>query len=163
MAVGASTFNFAGGAVDDLFSVGAFKTKAKGFDLEAANYDAAAGMADQNADFTRISTGLKLMQIERQKFNVLGGQRADVASSGFAASGSAMDILRDSAQQGALQEAVAHQQGLVTEEGYRQQASSYRNMAAASRLAAGAAKKSASQAYWKAGIKTAMAVGSAFI
>ena len=74
MAVGASTFNFAGGAVDDLFSVGAFKTKAKGFDLEAANYDAAAGMADQNADFTRISTGLKLMQIERQKFNVLGGQ-----------------------------------------------------------------------------------------
>jgi hypothetical protein len=45
--------------------------------------------------------------------------------------GSALDILRESASQGALTRAVTGEQGLSQEEGFHQQAASYRNMAAA--------------------------------
>jgi hypothetical protein len=45
----------------------------------------------------------------------LGGQEADVAGAGFSEGGSALDLLRSSASQGALTHAVLGQQGLITE------------------------------------------------
>ncbi len=160
MALSSKTFDYAGGAVNDLFAASAFESKATGYGLEAYNYDLAASMADKNADFTRTSTALKMTQLERQKYSVLGGQQADVASSGFQSSGSALDILRDSAQQGALQEAVAHQQGLIAEEGYRTQAQSFRNMSAASKLAQEQARKSQKNAWINTAVKAAATVAS---
>lgn len=162
MALSSKTFDYAGSAVEDIFSADSFKTKAKGYALEAENYDLAAAMATKNADLTRMSTALTVMGLQRQTFGIVGGQTADIASSGFANSGSALDILRDSARQGVLQEAVANYQGLVTEEGYRTQAASYRNMSQASRMAEQAAKKAGKNSYLKAGIKGAAAVASLF-
>jgi hypothetical protein len=117
--IGSSTFNSLGAAAQDLFSIGAHKTKAQGLRIEAGNYDLAAGFSDQNARFTEESTAIKQSQLDRQMFKALGGQAADVAGAGFAASGSATDILRESASQGELLRTVAGQQGLITEEGYR--------------------------------------------
>lgn len=147
MSISQQTFGDFGGAVSDLFSgFGAeaqaglkakgLRIQAQGDLAEAHNYDLAAGLAGQNAQFTEASTAIKEAQIERQTTLALGGQRADIAGAGFAASGSALDMLRDSASQGALTKAVAGQQGLITEAGYNEQQKSYETMASAARSTA---------------------------
>src|ERR1043166_7573782 len=120
--VGPNTFSDLGGAVGDLF-------RGFGDRVEAKNYRLAAGLADQNAQFTQMSTDIKEMQATRAITMGMGQTQADVAGAGFAQSGSALDLLRDSASQGALTKAVLSEQGLITEAGYKEQAESYRNMA----------------------------------
>ncbi len=156
-----STFSNAGGAAADLFSAKAFTFKGMGAEFEKKNYLLAADLATQNAQFTEASTAIKQMQEMRQIQLVLGGQSADVAGAGFEASGSALDLLRDSAQQGALTRQVAGYQGLITEAGYKEQAESYQNMASAAQVAidaAGAAKQGAAVS---AGLKGAASGASA--
>lgn len=163
MAFGPGTINSIGGAVQDLFSSSAHEKKAQGLRIEAENYDLASGFAKQNAEFSRISTGIKQAQLDRENFKMQGGIQADVAGAGFAMSGSALDILRDSASQGALTKAVAGEQGLIQEEGYNVQAKSYTNMGAAARLAASAEEDAASASLWSSGFKGAAAVASIFL
>lgn len=163
MAFGTGTIGNLGGAVQDLFGAEAHGLKAKGLRLEAENYGEAAGFAKQNAEFSRISTGIKLAQQDRETYKALGGITADVAGAGFAMSGSALDILRDSASQGALMRSVAEQQGLIQEEGYNVQARSYENMAKAAQFAAEAEDKAGEASLWSAGFKGAAAVASIFL
>jgi hypothetical protein len=118
-----------GGAVSDLFA-------AEGDKAEATNYTEAAGLADQNAQYTMLSTGIKNMQADREIYQTIGKESADVASSGFSSGGSAGDLLRSSASQGALTHATLSAQGLIQEQGYEEQASSYTNMANAANSAA---------------------------
>src|SRR6266581_4855199 len=106
MAFGASTFTDFGGAVTELFASSANRAKAQGDMIEAKNYDLASALALQNEKFTETWTAIKQAQIERENVKMLGGQEADIASAGFAASGSALDLLRESASQGALTHAV---------------------------------------------------------
>lgn len=147
MALSNSTFTDAAGSVSDLFGgIGAITQsdlKAQGLDIqakgdlaEATNYDAAAVLAGQNAQFTQSSTAIKEAQLDRQTTLAIGGQQADVAAGGFSSSGSALDLMRDSASQGALTKAVAGQQGLITEAGYKEQQQSYETMSAAARATA---------------------------
>lgn len=112
------------------------RIKAQGDLSEASNYDLARDLSRQNEQFTQASTAIKEGQIDRQTSMAIGGQQADVAGAGFASSGSAIDLLRESAQQGALTKQVAGQQGLITEAGYEEQAQSYQTMANAGRYAA---------------------------
>jgi len=135
MAFGLGTINSAGSAVSDLFAADAHRSKAEGLGIEATNYDEAAQFATQNEKFTEQSTAIKQSQQDRANYMTIGGQSADVAGAGFAASGSAIDLMRDSASQGALTKAVGAEQGLITEEGYKVQSQSYTNMAAAARVA----------------------------
>lgn len=162
MAFGAGTFNAISGAVGDLFAADSNRAKAEGNRIQAENYDLASKLATQNADFTETSTAIKQTQLDRSIFQTIGGQQADVAGAGFAASGSALDILRDSASQGALTKAVAGQQGLITEAGYQQQATSFTNMASAARMAADAEDKAASGAGIVSAIKGVAAIASFF-
>jgi hypothetical protein len=151
MALSQQTFGDIGGAVSDLF--GGFGAeaqgdlKAKGLDIEAqglrlkaqgdlaeaSNYDLASTLAAKNAVFTQSSTAIQMLQQERQNTMQIGGQQAAIAGAGFAASGSALDLMADSARQGALATAVLGQQGLITEAGYQEQAQSYTTMATAAR------------------------------
>lgn len=162
MAFGAGTINSVGGAVQDIFGAEAHEIKAKGLRLEGENYKEAAGFATQNAEFSRISTGIKLAQQDRETYKALGGIQADVAGAGFAMSGSALDIMRDSASQGALMKAVAGEQGLIQEEGYNVQSRSYENMSRASEFAAQAEDTAATASLWSAGFKSLAAVTSIF-
>ena len=162
MALGPGTFNSLGAAAQDLFSADTHRTKAAGLRIEAGNYDRAAGFSDQNARFTEISTGIKTMQLDREAYKALGGIQADVAGAGFAASGSALDIMRDSASQAALTRGVATEQGLITEEGFKVEAENYRNMGEAARMAAGAEDRAADRAPLLAAIHGAAAVASFF-
>jgi len=142
MAFGNATFTDISGAVSDLFAASADKSKAQGLRykaegdrLEGQNYDLASTLALQNKQFTETSTAIKEAQQQRQLYQGMGETQADVAASGFSASGSSIDILADSARQGALTKAVLGQQGLITEAGYQEQAESYQNMSKAASFA----------------------------
>lgn len=147
MALSNSTFSDAAGSVSDLFAgIGATTQadlKAQGLDIQAqgdlaegTNYDLAASLAGQNAQYTEASTAIKQAQIDRSTTLAIGGQQADVAGAGFASSGSALDLMRDSASQGALTKAVAGQNGLIQTAGYQEQQQSYETMSAAAKSTA---------------------------
>lgn len=109
--------------------------KAQGDTLEGQQYGEAATLSDLNAQFTEQSTRIQEAQADRTLFGALGAERSSVAASGFGEGGSAGDILRSSASQGALNRAVLTQQGLITEAGYKEQADSYRTMQQAAGIA----------------------------
>lgn len=147
MALSNATFGDIGGAASDIFAGFGAQTqanlKAKSLGIQAQGelaegqeYDLAAGFAQQNAAFTKQSTAIQEAQQQRQTTLQLGAQRADVAGAGLAASGSALDLMRNSASQGALSQAVLGQQGLITEAGYEEQAQSYQTMSSAAKATA---------------------------
>ena len=155
-------FNTLGGAASDLFSGLGHAAKAKYDFSEAQNYDLAAELATKNEEFTKTSTAIKQAQQARETSMLLGGQQADVASAGFQESGSSLDLLRDSAAQGALTHAVAGQQGLITEAGYQEQAQSYHTMSTAATEAGNAEKDAASFSNVTAILKGVAGVASLF-
>jgi hypothetical protein len=162
MAIGASTFSDFGAGISDLFAASADRSKAQGDLLEAKNYDLAAKYAQQEEQFTVESTAIQKMQAERATYQSMSQTKADVAGGGFAASGSSLDILAQSASQAALQQAVIQRQGLITEAGYEEQAQSYLNMESAADMAASAEKKAATGAEIGAGFQFAAAIASLF-
>lgn len=113
-----SFFGDAGGAVNDIFA-------AMGKKAEAKNYGMAADLAGENAQFTKESTAVKLAQTQRDIYKVIGGQQTEIAGSGFEASGSGLDLLRDSSAQGALEKNLQSVQGAMTEAGFEEQQQSY--------------------------------------
>jgi hypothetical protein len=104
------------------------RIKSQGDLIEGEAYGKAAGLADLNSEFTKQSTAIQTAQADRALFGVMGNQRASIAASGGGEGGSAGDILRSSASQGALNRAVLNQQGLITEAGYQEQADSFRSL-----------------------------------
>ena len=169
--ISSSTFSNIGGAVSDLFSsqetAAGLRIKAQGDIAEGQAYDLAGGLAGQNAAFTNASTRIKEMQADRELSMSLGETKADVGASGFAAGGSSLDILRDSAAQGALNRAVLTEQGAITEAGYKEQQQSYGIMSAAAKSAATQEQSLASNTELfggiSAAIKGATAVASIFL
>lgn len=150
-----------GGSVADLYAASGLQSRAKGARIEAQEYGLGATEADLNAQFTKVSTDIKQYQTQRSLFHSLGSTMADVASSGFANTGSALDIERDSAMQGELTKAVLGAQGQIEEAGYEEQAASFRLMQQAANEAATAADNAAKGAQWGAAIKGAAAGASA--
>lgn len=112
------------------------RIKASGDLAEGQEYDLAGNLARKNAAYTEESTAIQLKQQERNNTLQIGGQQAEIGGAGFAASGSALDILADSASQGALAKSVLQKQGLITEAGYQEQAASYDLMASTARTTA---------------------------
>ncbi len=144
MALSNTTFADAGSAASDLFKgfgeqqsgslkADALRLKAKGDLAEGVQYDLASGLASQNSQFTKTSTAIQQAQQDRATAIQIGGQRNAIAGSGFKESGSGLDILADSASQGALAKEVLGQQGQITEAGYDEQAKSYTMMAQTAR------------------------------
>lgn len=129
-----------GGAVNDLFqskaTAASLRLKAQGNRVEAENYDLAGELSKQNLEFTKQSTAIKQVMTDRQIYQGVGTTQADVGGAGFAASGSALDIMRSGQAQGALTHQVVGQQGLITEAGYDEQTKSYANLAKYARYAA---------------------------
>jgi hypothetical protein len=143
MPFGNATFTDLGTAVSDIFAAKGDELKAEGARFEQSSYLSAADLARQNEQFTEMSTAIKQSQADRNLYQALGTTKADVAGAGFAASGSALDILRESASQGAMTKAVLGEQGLITEAGYQEQAQSYTDMANAAGVAIDADKLAA--------------------
>jgi hypothetical protein len=124
------------GAQSTRLTAEGLRLKAGGDLAEATNYDKAAELATQNEAYTAQSTRIQEAQTQRQITQTIGGQQASVAAAGFSSGGSAGDIMRDSASQGALAKGVLAQQGVITEAGFDEQAKSFQTMAAAGRATA---------------------------
>lgn len=124
-ATGLSDF---GAAVSDLFG-------AKGASASADSYDQAKSIALANAGIARQATNIKQIQEGRQIFKTIGAQRAGVGGAGFSEGGTALDLLRSSASEGALTKALTAEQGAITENSYAEQAGFYGGMAGAARSA----------------------------
>jgi hypothetical protein len=164
VAISGSTIGEIGGAVSDLFQASADKSKAQFDLLEGQEYSDAAALATQNEQFTQMSTAIKEAGENRQVTMALGKTQADVAGAGFAESGSALDILRSGAQQGAIVKAATGEQGLIQEAGYAEQATSYNLMATAADEAAEQEETAAKGAYigsWISGAAAAVDIGTA--
>jgi hypothetical protein len=117
-------------------SAESLRTKAAGDIAESNNYDIAANLAGANEAFTAQSTRVQEAQQARQVTQAIGGQAAGEAAAGFSSGGSAGDLLRSSASQGALARGVLAQQGVITEAGYTEQQQSFETMAATGRATA---------------------------
>lgn len=153
-----SEYNLVGSGVSDLFQGIGANYKAKGNRLEAENYREASKFADLEAKLQGATTDVETAQVKRQAYQGLGRTSADIAGAGFGTSGSAGDLLRSSAQQGALQAAMAHQTGQVAEIGFQEQSKSYANMADAADLAAQAQETSGIGSFITGGLKLAASV-----
>jgi len=113
-----------GGAVSDLFG-------AAGSSDATSAYKKAASIAESNEQLTARSTAIQTQQQDIQTYKVLGTESADTAAAGFEQSGSAIDLMRASAQQAALSKHLIENQGEITEQGYAEQANAYSGQAAA--------------------------------
>jgi hypothetical protein len=111
--------------------------------LEGQTYGQAATLAELNAQYTAQSTAIQESQAQRQLYTTLGTQAAAAGGSGSSGGGSAADIMRNSAQQGALNLAIIKQQGLITEAGYTEQANAFTLQQQAANVAAEAQQASA--------------------
>lgn len=93
-----------GAAADALFAK-------QGHKLSAQGYREAAASSRKNESYIQQSTEIKMMQADRAITKTLGGQQADIAASGFALSGSALDIIADSMRESALTKELIDTQG----------------------------------------------------
>ena len=118
----------AGSAVTDLFG-------GLGDLAEAGEYEQAADLAKEEAQFTQIQTGVQVVQQQRQITQALGSETAGYASSGIAMSGTALDVLQSSAEQGALAKQMTQFKGEQQVYAYDEQAKSYEQMAEAAQNA----------------------------
>lgn len=162
MAFGATTAAGFSGAVSDIFAGFGDEAKASADLAEQSEYQEAATLAGQNDQYTEESTAIQEAQQNRQVTQALGKTTASVAGAGFAQSGSAVDILRSGAQQGAISLATTSQQGLITEAGYQEQQQSFTTMANAAGEAASAEKTAAVGAFIGAGISAITGAASLF-
>jgi len=165
MALSDRTFGNAGGAISDLLGgFGAFSaanSKAGGYALEAGMYRKAAKFTREEKDLQEASTNIQNVQTERGILKAIGGQRSDIEGSGFTMSGSSIDLLRDSAQQGALAHQLVTTQGNITQLNLDQQAASYDALAAISDNAAESEKHSGILSLLGGGVGGALKIGAA--
>lgn len=117
-----------GGAIGSLFT-------AQGNAAQAKDFQGAATLATQNAQLAMASTKIQATQTARTVAQSLGSSTADVAGAGFTTSGSALDILKESASQGALAKSLVNIQGAINENSYAAQAGAYQGEANAAKEA----------------------------
>lgn len=135
-----------GAAVSDLYA-------SEGLKISAAGYREAASITGKNIDLTKESQRIKSLQAEREIYKALGGQESAVASSGLAASGSALDVMRDSAAQGVLTMDLLKKQGEIDLNTLKLQQVGYETQA-------NAADNAAEGKLWSAGINAVAGVVS---
>lgn len=158
MSDGMDPFSLATGAVSDLFAASGLRAKGAGNRIQAQEYGLAASLSRENETFSKTSTAIKEFQTQRSIESSVGQQQADVAASGFGTSGTSLDLLRDSASQGALTAATLQQQGIIEQHGYEEQAQSYDLMQQSANMAAKAADNAATGATITGVMKGVMAV-----
>lgn len=81
----------------------------------SSSYGKAASLYGNDIEFAKESTALKQVAANRQIFQTMGATRAEVGGSGLKAAGSALDILRSSAQQASQFKGQIAVQGAIDE------------------------------------------------
>lgn len=151
-------FDYAGGAVQDLFSSEGSKISAGGSRRAAAGYRRAGELATENLDYLGQSTNLKLLQADRSIYQTISSAEATISGNGLKASGSALDILRDSASQGELTKNIIGLQGNIDANAMKQQIASFGAQADQYDAAAEAADNASTGSMISGAIKGAAAI-----
>lgn len=144
-----------GAAASSLFSGFASQNMAAGYAQSAAGYTKSAAYARKNAEYATKNKDVQLQMADRQIYQGIGGTEADIAGAGFSRSGSAIDLLIDSAQQGELQKELVTIQGDIQIAGYNQQADALETQASVALQQEKAAKNSATGSFMSSGIMAA--------
>lgn len=135
-------FGGLGGAVSSIFGgIGTLKG-AKAFQVSAQFAQKAAQYATENATIAESTGRIQKLQAQRQIEQAIGGEQADVAAAGFRNSGSALDLMRQSAEQGSLTKALIGNQTAINVRGYQEEAQGKLAEAASYQAQASAAKTS---------------------
>lgn len=129
-----------GGSASGITAGGALKGLGSVFgaigDFQEANaYGDAAKIATHNEYLSTLQGKIEQSQAQRQVNLVSGAQSAGYASGGLARSGSALDVMRNTAQQGALQHAIIGMKAGAQSEGYMEQAQQFKKMQQAADIA----------------------------
>ncbi len=103
----------------DTANAAASDIQATGYQAEAGAYGTVEGIAGNNATIAGIAGDIKLLQESRALRTTLGSQKADIATAGFGNSGSSLDLMRSSLQQGALTRQLTNIQTAQTVGGYQ--------------------------------------------
>jgi hypothetical protein len=106
------SFRDATAVVSDRFKVSADKAQILLLDAHASGK---VHIITDEAKFTERSTEIQEAMASRAINKTLGSQQADVAASGFANSGSALDVIRESATRGAIALSVIIECGMVSQ------------------------------------------------
>lgn len=120
--LGSIDFGGIGGAVSSVFGGIGTLQGAKAYTVASDYAKKASQYATENAGIAEASGRVQQLQANRQLLQVIGGQQADVASAGFAKSGSALDLLASSQSQGALTKALLGEQTAINVRGYQEEA-----------------------------------------
>lgn len=116
------------------------RTTAAGYGAEEAAYGASATSSDQNAVYAKATGDILSIQSQRATARTLGKQQAELAGSGFSAdTGSAVDQVRSSVQEGYLADQLIRTQSSFDAAGYSNQAAASRAQLAAAKFAQGTA------------------------
>lgn len=121
------------------FSIGGFGSGLGGIAsgvgqlFAAGGYKKAAELEQQNAAFTARVTGIQEQQQQREAFMAMGATEAAVGGAGFSLAGTALDLLKNSAQQASLEKNMIAVQGQIEENAYLAKAAEYSGMASASK------------------------------
>lgn len=152
-----------GSAISDFGSAAADLTNAQGAYASSGAYVDASQLSTTNQQISEAATAVQVQQQQRQLYQTIGSQRADVGGAGFAESGSALDLMRSSAQQGALAKSLMTEQGAITSTSYLEQSDLYAGMAAAASDSGRADQSAASSSSFAGDVSTVAAVAAFFL
>lgn len=125
-------------AISDIFGGVGGLFQAQG-DFSAANlYQEAATLAGEEENVAKQSTAIQQKASQQQTFKAIGSQQASVGTFG-SASGTALDLLRSSRQQGSLQQQMLQTSGNLQNLNFQIQATSAESEAAQANAAGDAA------------------------
>lgn len=110
--------NFKATMASTPFDIRASNLQAAGDLGEADAYGSAQKIAEQNAQLAGVAGTVQIAQQQRTAMRTIGAQQAQTAASGFANSGSAISMLRDSLQQSYLGKQLIEAQTGITQGGY---------------------------------------------
>lgn len=145
-----------GGAASSLFAGFGQQASMAGDMAASASYSEAAKYAFENAQYEKISTSLKETGLNRQILMAEGKTSAEVAGAGFTQGGSAGDIMRSGASQGALAKSTLAIQGAINYNSRYAQGVAYDAQASAAASAAAAAGNASFGSFLGAGMKLGM-------
>lgn len=120
------------------------RTSAAGYDAEISAYDASGLSSEQNAVYAKATGDILDYQTQRDTARTIGKQNAQLAGSGFSAdTGSSVDQVRSSLQEGYLADQLVRTQSLFEQGGYLEQAAASKAQSGAAQFAKGAALNTA--------------------
>lgn len=116
-------FGYFGDAIGDLFG-------AEGANQAAAGYTRAAQDEALSAKISTANGVIQKTAAQRSIEKAIGGQRSDIAGSGFEFTGTAVDLAADSAHQGAITQALIENQAQIETRSHESASQAYSDQAA---------------------------------